>query len=457
MKKIIYNFGLLILFILFFLNTSAQDISKAEAIILVQKFMSQIDKEFISKDILSINTKKKETTITYYVINFKNGGYVIVSANTEISPIISYSKSMTFDEQKVDSLTKKWLSGVEKYMAYKKKKAKSENVPTIKRILIPILDGLTIPALLEAEQSSRWAVWYPYSIEMPNQNANNACVPLAMAQIIKYHQYPIQGQGSYNGVDFSEQWYDYNNMAFRLTYCGNGEPNCNEGSFDILPEITESQMREVSRLIYHCGQTVNTTWGEGTYGTPGEWTHALETYFNYSSEWQYLNNTYIANNYETFKALLRNELLNKRPILFNFYPDIGSGHALLIDGVEYDNYFHFAMGQGGDNDAYYYLYNIDENNLYNISPQSGSYHATIGIKPKCTTNSNLVLSNITIDSNENIVYESKDYISISNFNIKGNTSSGARVAFQAGESITLGTNFEVELGAEVFMNILKCK
>ncbi len=456
----IYIFALMLIFSsLIVKETKAQKIDRETAKSYAKEFMSDLKSRKISVDSIEIKEKKQNNEISYYIINFKKGGYILLSGDRAIAPIIAYSKTGKFIETKRDSFSTYWLSSVEKHIEYQKKKKRNsiEKISTNSAKLIFIsYSGLTIRPLLETAHSSRWANWYPYSIEMPNQVADYGCVPIAMAQIIKYHNYPIQGQGIYNGIDFSRQWYNYAGMPFRLTHCGNGQANCNEGNFNIIDGITNEEMHEVSRLIYQCGIVVNTDWTVGTNGPPSDWAQALESYFNYSDNWQYLDENYIANNYSSFKKLVRNELINKRPVLFVMYAR-HKGHAAVIDGVENSNYFHFTMGRGGADDAYYYLYNIDNDAIHDISPLNYAYSAIIGISPKCSTTINLNLDGTTVHSYENKVYEAKETINASNFKIEGNGISGARVSFQAGEGVTLGTNFEVQKGSEVFITTIRCK
>lgn len=287
---------------------------------------------------------------------------------------------------------------------------------------------------------------------------DNCCVPLAMAQIMKYYHFPVQGIGSHGGTDFSREWFDFSQMPFRLTYCGNGYPNCNEGSFDILDGITDVNKKEVSHLIYKCGIAVDMIWnGGGTYGNPGDWVDKMAQYFNYSPNRTFCDSTYISNNKEIFKASLRNELINGRPILFNYMgPNFTHSHAVVIDGVENDNYFHFAAGRGGYTDAYYYLFDYDADGIHSQSPYYTDYRAAYGISPNCSTSNILNLSNITISIGMNTVYQANDKINLSSFIVDGNGTSGGRLTLQAQNEVNLNSGFEVKAGAEVFITLQKC-
>ncbi|GAB1454129.1 hypothetical protein MASR2M47_41850 [Draconibacterium sp.] len=416
------NFKIIILLNLVFCFSliKAQEISNADAKNIAKEWIEKVNENKTKVfTIKNIQEKFLDDKLSYRAVNFNEGGFVVIGAENGLNPIIAYNKSSNFDENYLTQDEKDWFNFVEKKLANNRSKellqSKSENVKqnSSPKNLKSASSTTSVPSLFETTQSSRWAGWYPYSIEMPYQNGANGCVPGAMAQIMKYYKFPLKGSGSHSytwydlsnpvtlSVSFDSILFDYGNMPFRLTYCGNGTNNCNEGSFDIIPGVTVDQMSEISKLKYYCGLTVNMVWqgqnttGGGTYGNPGDWVQAMEDHFNYSSNWTYLNENYISQNHEAFKASLRDELTNGRPVLFAYYGSgYSNGHALVLDGYEDDDYFHFAFGRGGAEDTYYYLFSTDDDDLHGALPYTAYYKATIGIEPNCTTVSNLNLNNV---------------------------------------------------------------
>ncbi|GHT78886.1 hypothetical protein AGMMS50262_22000 [Bacteroidia bacterium] len=453
-------------------NIEAQTISLETAKDIASKWYQYVKKENV-KDIKSIKIKsivpkvEKEELPTFYGINFEDGGYIIVSSEENIGPILAYSRTSSFDEAKLDEGDEKWWDCVNNHIKQKKSKTEKEKTNILKSPASSFnIDNyitnlsstqstvVNVPSLFETYQTSRWAGWNVYDSEFPGGTADNTCVPLAMAQIIKYWKFPIQGQGSYNGMDFSRQRYDYGMMPFRLTYCGNSAKGgiCDDGSFDVIPGVTVAHIQEVSRLIYHCAITVNWSNG-GTGGAPDTWVGKLVNYFNYSSGFIYRNDSYIANNNEAFKSDLRNELMNKRPILFNYFgPGWTAGHAVVIDGVENDNYFHFAMGRGGSEDVYYYLFDLDNDNVHNKSPYSSYYRAVYGIQPNCPQSGTVNLNNMVISSSQSQSYLSNDKINITNFVVEN----GGQMTVKAANEVNLGTGFEIKLGSDVLITTGLC-
>jgi hypothetical protein len=471
MKSYIKLSSFIVLIFTIHISSNAQILSQDDATILAKEWMKGIKKVSGKENLVikQVKAKKFKEQPSFYAVNFENGGYVLIDAETGDHPIISYSKSLSFDEDQLGKSEKLWIdcvcNNIENTRKFKKESLlKSAKIGSTLESRIDEIQSqfqmatTTVPSLFESKQTSRWAYWLPYAQEFPNQNAENCCVPLAMAQIMKYYRFPVQGVGSHGGTDFSKEWFDFTQMPFRLTYCGNGFPNCNEGSFDILPGITDVNKKEISNLIYKCAIAVDMQWnGGGTFGNPGDWVGKMSQYFNYSSNWTFCDFSYISNNKETFKASLRNELINGRPILFNYIgPNFSHSHALVIDGVENDNYFHFATGDGGYLDAYYYLFDYDSDGIHSQSPYYTYYRAAYGIIPNCSTSNILNLNNITISIGMNTVYQANDKIDLSNFIVDGDGTNGGRLTLQAQNEINFNSGFEVKTGAEIFIVMQKC-
>lgn len=199
------------------------------------------------------------------------------------------------------------------------------------------------------EKSSYWNNSNEYFSEVPNTyNANqNTCLPRAIAQIIKYWEYPKHGIGSktytYNGilhnVDFSNQNYDFNIMPHNLD------------NFD----QSAKEVSEVLKLLYHCGVAVNMKWGgEGASLKSGMHTlkQILRNYFGYSPFMEVISINdfdFEADKYE-FKQIIWKEINIGRPVLLN-YP----GHILIIDGYEGEGLFHIKDNRN----EFFYLFDED--------------------------------------------------------------------------------------------------
>jgi len=460
MKKFILLFFLLSGL---FLHIDAQTISEGEAKDYARQWFNYIEGKKDGK--LNMNKiekmENKETDSTFiYGVNFEGGGFVLISSEQGINPVLGYSRTGTFDEANLSLGEKRWIECVIDHLKLVKEKnkrvgntVKFDMASNIKNISLQSSSTPTsAPSLFQTYQTSKWAYFGPYTDATPFEGNANVCAPLAMAQIVKYYQYPMQGTGSYGGIDFSRQFYDYSEMPYRLTYC-NYNPDsgiCGDASYSIIPGVTAYQIKNVSTLIYHCGVMVDTQLSGTLNSYPSDWVGKLVQYFNYSPSFNNRSYTYIANNNSAFKEELRNEILNKRPVLFAYYDPAMRGHVVVIDGYENNDYFHFVLGIGGNEDLYYYLFDLDNDGVHPVTPKTSYYCAATGIQPNCPNVSDQTINNVSFSDSRK--YEATNSVVANTVTVL----SGGRIAIQAGNFIQLNSDFEIQSGAECIFEVKAC-
>lgn len=218
-----------------------------------------------------------------------------------------------------------------------------------------------------------------------NKVCATGCAATALAQIMRYHKWPVTGTGShtytdYKGrysnsemgteisSDFSQHTYDWNHM--RIEYEGNYEasaPDNTEGKYN------ETERNAVSQLMYDCGVAIDMRYGSNTSSSTESGgkeycvANALVNYFGYASSVTAkargnLSTAGTTPNYtdEEWEAMLKAEIDGKRPIyMVGQAADGKSSHAYVCDGYGYgygtdeseqDNvgqiYFHINWGWG---------------------------------------------------------------------------------------------------------------
>lgn len=293
-----------------------------------------------------------------YVFDVNNrAGFVIVSADDVIIPILAYSIHYAFSKNSgaLSPEVNYWIKGytdqIESVIKNKIKPGK-EIAQKWASLLNGALDGNTagrgtsVSPLL----TTRWDQLPLYNKYCPG-NAPTGCVATAMAQIMKYWGNPLKGTGSnsYNSstlggtlsADFGNTTYNWSNMPDAIN---------NNSSI--------SSINDIATLMFQCGVAVNMDYninGSGAQvispypGYPSA-ENALITYFGYSS----LTHGEIRANYddETWIALLKKEIDNNRPILYAGFGQEG-GHAFDFDGYDNDNKFHINWGWSGYGNGYY--------------------------------------------------------------------------------------------------------
>ncbi len=167
-------------------------------------------------------------------------------------------------------------------------------------------------------------------------HALTGCGATAMAQILKYHNYPVNGIGVHSYIDpdygtltanFENSYYDWPNMP------------------DILNSSSSpEEVAAVAQLMFHCGVSVEMDYAAGSsFSGTTSLRNAFYDYFRYSSKAQLLNKSHFSDS--AWKSMLRKELDEERPVFYCISSGTG-GHFIVLDGYSDNDYFHFNWGYG---------------------------------------------------------------------------------------------------------------
>lgn len=299
-------------------------------------------------------TLTKDGMVTLYVFNFTSGGFVIVAADDACIPILGYSEKNPFPGEIVCPAVKQWMEDYSKQIDQIVKTGISNretitqweairqgNFPPITRNVNPLLtttwdQGCFYNALCPADPGG------------PCGHAVTGCVATAMAQIMKYHNFPPRGVGSYTYTHplYGELSADFGNTIYEWNY--------------MYDNITSANLA-VATIMYHAGVAVKMDYGvaNGSGAIPVFAKEALVNYFNYQPdiEIHYLEDY---PDPEDWKTILRADLDNQLPVFYHGFPPSGMGHAFVCDGyilipeLNIDK-FHFNWGWSGDYDGWYVI------------------------------------------------------------------------------------------------------
>ena len=359
----------------------------------------------------------------YYVFENNTGGFVIVSGDDIAYPILGYSTEAAILASDIPDNMKVWLDqyAAEIQAAVDSGVVQSESV---KRAWSNISSYSNAAVVVSPLILTRWNQSPYYNDQCPMDNSKNertvtGCVATAMAQVLKYWEFPIKGNGSHayshthgeQSADFANTTYDWKNMPLELT----------ESSSNV-------EKASVAQLMYHCGVSVEMDYGVSATGGSGAFTissksnsthcaeYALREYWGYKPTLQGLQKTKYTD--KNWKAMLKEDLEAGRPIIYSGHGD--GGHCFVCDGYDENEYFHFNWGWGGLYDGYFKL-NALEPGTGGIGSGGGAYNddqqAILGLEPLRSldegTNKNLQLaSNISISSSD-IAYKEGFSISAS--------------------------------------------
>ncbi len=398
----------------------------------------------LGNQIDSIETfKDANSQPIYHVIYLRPSGFVIVPADDEIEPVVCFAQAGSFDpspNNPLGALVSRDLPGrVNAARAIQKmvrsgraiqsftqqemdirhsgerafdKWTKLLNAADSCSVLAMSLGGISdvrVSPLLQSEwnQTTICSNTACYNYYVPPGSAGSAsnypcgCVATAMAQYMRFWQYPTTSVGTgcfsikvdgssqsacLRGGDGSGGAYDWADMTL--------VPGCS---------TTLAQRQAIGALTYDAGVAVHMQYessGSGAYMDDAD--AAMTNTFGYS------NSIYGYNNNNNIVAAALSSMLNPNldwgnPVILGISSS-SEGHAIVADGYGYNSatlYHHLNLGWAGTSDAWYnlpnigtsYDFNVVDSTIYNIY-MSGSGEIISG--RVTTTDSGLPIAGATV-------------------------------------------------------------
>ena len=299
----------------------------------------------------ALKLKMKKPKLSVY--GYDGGGFAVVTSDDRYNDVIGYS-----DSEYCDTIMpcgfKWWLETANSAMEQTdNQEAAYSSVRKAKASVAPLL-------------STKWGQGNPFNAMLRCTIGGNSyefvtgCVATAMAQVMKYYEYPEKGTGSVSYVvsnylakmehTFGD-YYDWDNMLDVYNYQEWG--------------TMSATTKAVATLMRDCGVAVEMNYGTESSGASSSTiVPALKKYFSYG------DNTalYKRSNYSKTKwmQMIYEELSNNRPIIYmgidKSDEENPMGHAFVLHGYNSSGAVYVNWGWNGACDGYY---DIDLLNPYN--------------------------------------------------------------------------------------------
>lgn len=326
-----------------------------------------------------------------YIFN-ADEGFVVMAADDRVQPVLGYSLTGKFMTENMPSNVRRWLQNYNDEIQYaieNQLRATTETAQLWSGLIAAKPNVAKATVVVDALVKTQWGQKNGYNDLCPYDfNAGEltvtGCVATAMAQIMRYWEYPSHGVGSHSYTPSTHPEYGIQFVNFA------------SATYDWTEMPLYSSNTEVAKLMYHCGVSVNMDYNISANGGSLAYSNAIPSalinYFHYKSSACLKHKSSYSNN--NWISLLKAELNAARPIEYVGYGSEG-GHAFICDGYDSRNYFHFNWGWNGNNDGYYSLTSLTPG-----GDSGGSGHnytdnqsAVFGIEPKaCTVSSPTNLS-----------------------------------------------------------------
>lgn len=319
----------------------------------------------------------KSSATAIYVVQFEGGGFVVLSADRRMPPVLAHSSTNGFPvgpgvsgPSDVDywlgqhvrrleqlraararpkaAITQMWNSIQAPLMTVETSSALESSSGCT---LTPILTGYVPPLL-----GTSWSQGCPYDLNTPNLSCSDncghaltGCVATATAQVLRYFQHPAG--------------YSWSSMP--------ASPTCNACTAET----------DLSRLMSDVGAAVGMNYGCNSSGADfANVRPALFHFSYYASQGSYDLNI-VENEHFNGRPVLHDGFTAESCFLFWCWPS-GVGHAWVSDGFERyssctdrSDYLHLNWGWGGAYDGYYLTFDVAgysfthfNSIVYNIAP-----------------------------------------------------------------------------------------
>jgi hypothetical protein len=359
----------------------------------------------------------------YYVFNTTNG-FVMISADDNVMPILAYSTEAAFGTVNIPSQVQWWMDGYTKQISY----VIANNLPGAAKIAAQWKDlstaGITHNLAKTTDVTplvhTTWDQLPVYNALCPGAGTSQSvtgCVATAMAQVLKFWNWPSVGAGAHT---YTNNIYGTQTANFgATTYSFAAMPS----SISALSSVNAKT--NIATLMYHCGVSVDMGYNTAAAGGSGAWVelhwsfsnspsicaeNALKTYFKYKNTLHGdLRSSYSSD--ADWQNALTTDLDAGRPVIYTGDGSDG-GHCWVADGYKTTStiMIHFNWGWSGQSNGYFTVNNLAPPAL-GAGGGNGNFNnnqaAIFGIEPNKAITANT--NTLQLDTAINMAYSPQTY------------------------------------------------
>jgi hypothetical protein len=345
MKRIIL---LLFLNILLFNVCIGRERSENEMKILA----AQVIKDKLNKNLMltrgstSVDLQELKKMEKLSVYGLEGMGYVVISNDDRFKPVLGYSDSKFEKSDDLPCGFKWWIKTINEIMQ------ESEVEQNEIKKFASIREANNLPQYVAPLLKTKWGQGKPYNNQCVftiNGNTISSyagCVAIAMAQIMKFYEYPNRGNGSHSYMLTNNYGTFYPSTNFEKKYeWANMLDEYKNGSY------SDIQANAVASLVYDCGVAVDMRYGGGSSpscASSGE--TPLMAFFDYDDCMHLYRRDYTD---EEWLKIVYSELGEGRPIMYGASSKSGYGHSFVLHGYNEDGLVYVNWGWNGESDGYY--------------------------------------------------------------------------------------------------------
>ena len=389
MKKINYAMFVLALGVSL---ANAKPVTPISAKTVAENFYKKNSTKIVKSSTLVYTELSASGLPIYYAYNINDGdGFVIVSGEDAVKPIVGYSTENKFVAPTSKTSFNFWMSefsnGVnalrinnvvadaktakewEKYTLTVSNERQSGSANSVS------VNTTSVTPLMQTTWNQS-----PYYNALCPGGSVTGCVATTMAQIMRYWSYPAQGVGSSSYNDTTTQGYTSDYGVLSATYTATY-------NWANMPLAIGTGNSDIAKLMSDCGISVDMDYspkesGAQVLGSGGPSAqHSYINYFKYDPTQIHGLTRNSMNNDTKWLDTIKHDLNIGRVVQYVGSNPTQGGHTWVCDGYDQNDYLHMNWGWGGASDAFYQLNNFA---TPGYNPNSG-HQVLVGIVPKAAT------------------------------------------------------------------------
>ena len=308
-----------------------------------------------------------------YLFNLKPTGYVVVSGDYRLSPVLAYSFTSSSGNLDSDNIMIDFLKAEINSQLSDCISLDFRNPDWDERIKNQYFEQWPPEGSTSTEGwiETQWSQSSPYNDLCPLDDGDRSvagCPSIVIAQILNYHKTTLGTRFddtddyeheyvNYFTIDDDYEEYGFPSFPELNSYLGTLEDHYNSNT-----QITN---QDKAALTFACGVAAKQVYTAQVSGT-FEVQQAYDAYLKFGCDTVKLYNEESSD----MRERLIDNMKNAYPAhLAVVTPDWSAGHNLVIDGYNTDNYFHLNFGWGGYYDGWFLI--PDSSMPYELSALEG--------------------------------------------------------------------------------------
>ena len=286
----------------------------------------------------------------YYQFAIREQGFILVSANDAVEPILAYSVTNNFDRNipnymvnsyREEIIASKNTVNAQALKAWNRLRTLSSTREVIGQFISDEVQPLVTSKWNQGKYFNYLCPAQPDATQTQNPSLDcdnhvpTGCVATAMAQVMFYYRYPEYGVG---GIGYQPIHYELdadNNPIDTTTYPWQVQNFNTLHEFDVMPNRLDFYTGEVSKLIWHAGISVQMDYGPNSSGAQSaDALTSLKDYWKYNRSAQMYSRSDFSN--AKWADTLKKDLKALHPIYYSG-ADSDGGHAFVLDGYQVVN------------------------------------------------------------------------------------------------------------------------